>query len=203
MATRRADPGARNKARGRQVVPQKKFPLVPVIAGVVIVALIAIAAVFLLRGPGAGLSGEVDQTAPGQATELMPSRDHVATTVDYNTSPPTSGNHAQVPAQVGFYRTTPPSDEKLVHSLEHGNVVMYWDPAKLDEAQFNQLKSLYDNLRSEKPCLILAQRTMDKPIAITSWGYLAFLDGFDEGALRAFWRDHVAQGPEFGPGQCG
>jgi len=200
---RRAENSARTKGRGRQVTPQRKFPVVPVIVGGVVVALIAIAAVFLLRGPGAGLTGEVDQTAPGQATEIMPTRDHVATAVEYNTDPPTSGNHAQVPAQVGFYRTTPPSDEKLVHSLEHGNVVMYWDPAKLDEAQFDQLYALYTDLRGERPCLILAQRTMDKPIALTSWGYLAFLDGFDEGAIRAFWRDHVGQGPEFGPGQCG
>ena len=183
MTTRRAEDSARNKARGRQVAPQKKFPLVPVIIGVVVVALIALAVYFLLPGPGAGLTGEVDQTAPGEATEVAPTRNHVETTVQYLTSPPTSGDHAQAPAQVGFYRTTPPSDEKLVHSLEHGNVVMYWDPSKLDEAQFTLLNTLYNDLRSEKPCLILAQRAMDKPIAITSWGYLAFLDGFDEGAI--------------------
>lgn len=203
MATRRANNNARNKARGRQVVPPKKFPLVPVVVGVVLVALIAVAGAFLFRGPNAGLSGEVDETAPGQATELMPTREHVSTTVEYNTDPPTSGDHAQVPAQVGFYRTTPPADEKLVHTLEHGNIVMYWDPSKLDEAQFNKLKLLYDDLRAERSCVLLAQRSMDKPIALTAWGYLAFLDGFDEGAIRAFWRDHLAKGPEFAQGQCG
>ena len=90
MTTRRAEDSARNKARGRQVAPQKKFPLVPVIIGVVVVALIALAVYFLLPGPGAGLTGEVDQTAPGEATEVAPTRNHVATTVQYLTSPPTS-----------------------------------------------------------------------------------------------------------------
>lgn len=195
----------RAAARGRQVTPKKSFPWVPVIIGLVaVLAIIAVAVYATSGGSSAGLTGETDATPPGAAVETLPTRNHTDQPVQYNTNPPTSGDHSNIAAQVGFYANQPPSDGRLVHSLEHGNVVMYWNPQKLDEASFTKLKALYDDLRGERPCIILAQRTnMDHGIALTAWGFLAELDTFDEGAIRAFWKAHVAQGPEFGPGQCG
>jgi hypothetical protein len=149
----------------------------------------------------------VAEKAPGGPVETLPTRDHVpdGTKVQYTTNPPTSGNHWAVPVAWGTYPVAPP-DEKLVHNLEHGGVIISYNPSKVDEATLAKLKEVTRSLRSQRTCLILTPRAsidQDKPIALTSWGVLATLDSYDEGAIRAFWRDHVARGPEFGEGQCG
>lgn len=45
----------------------------------------------------------------------------------YNSDPPTSGPHYELPAQPGFY-TTPLAPEALVHNLEHGQIVIWYNP---------------------------------------------------------------------------
>ncbi len=126
--------------------------------------------------------------------------------MQYSTNPPTSGDHAASAATWGIYNSTPPADERLVHNLEHGGVIISYNPSKIDAATVEQLKTLTRDLRRERVCLILTPRDSiqdDKSIALTAWGVLGMLDGYDEAAIRAFWRDHVARGPEFGEGQCG
>lgn len=205
MATRPGQTRSpRATPRGRAAAPKKSFPLVPVLTGLVVLLVIIGVAVYAFSGSSAGLTGETDQTAPGQAVPTTATRNHIDTKVQYTTNPPTSGDHSGNAATLGFYATQAPSDERLVHNLEHGNVIIYWNPAKLDQAASDKFKALYEDLKSDRFCIIAAPRpTMEKAIALTSWGYLAELDSFDEGAIRAFYRDRVANGPEFPKGQCG
>jgi hypothetical protein len=177
---------------------------VPVLigGGVLLVAII-VGAYMLLGGGGGGVAAAA--VAPGGAVPTLPSRQHVEGTVQYSTNPPTSGDHNASAATWGIYPKAPP-DERLVHNLEHGGVIISYNPAKVDEATVEKMKTLTRSLRTERVCLILTPRDSiqdDKPIALTSWGYLALLDSYDEASIRAFWRDHVARGPEFGEGQCG
>lgn len=205
MATRQGQSKSpRPATRGRVAAPKRSFPLIPALIGLVVLVAVIGGAIYAFSGPGAGLTGEIDQTAPGEAVPTAATRNHADGNVQYMTDPPTSGDHSGSPATLGFYRTQPPTDEKLVHNLEHGDVIIYWNPSKLDDQAFTRLKALYDDLKGQKYCVILAPRpTMDKAIALTSWGILATLDSFNEGAIRAFYRDHVARGPEFPEGQCG
>jgi hypothetical protein len=197
----RPDPSLRGRA-----VPQKRsFPLVPVLilAGVLIVVG---AGAWLFLGGDGGVAPAAQ--SPGKAVEVLPTREHVpdGTRVQYNTNPPTSGDHWQNPATWGIYPSRPPADERLVHNLEHGGVIISYNPAKVDAATVEKLKELTRSLQRSRPCIILTPRDSiqdDKPIALTAWGVLATLDSYDEAAIRAFWRDHVARGPEFGVGQCG
>lgn len=143
-----------------------------------------------------------------QAVPAATSRAHVAegTPVSYATNPPTSGEHWGTPAQWGFYNESAPPDERLVHNLEHGGIVMYYNPAALDATALDKFKALARALNNERNCTILAPRTSidnNQPIVLTAWGIMATLSGYDEAAIRAFWQDHVAQGPEFDPGVCG
>jgi hypothetical protein len=209
MATR---PGSAKRstaaARGRQTPEKRKFPLIPVLIGGAIAAVMIIFALVSIFGSPGGLTGEVDATSPGGPVPTMETRSHVDGAVQYNTNPPTSGDHNASPATWGIYPTRPPTDERLVHNLEHGGVIISYDPAKVDESTVETLGRLVEDMRTpDRMCIILTPRPQGiedgKPIALTSWGVLATLDSFDEGAIRAFWRDHVARGPELGEGVCG
>ncbi len=174
--------------------------------GAVVIALAAVVLLALYTGDG----GPVAETSPGTPVPTMTTRDHVpeGTSVEYSTDPPTSGPHWGSTARWGVYSDisrTPP-DERLVHNLEHGGVIIYYDPDQVNETTVEKLETLTRELHSDRPCLILTPRQNiqdDKPIALTAWGVLALLEDYDEAAIRAFWRDHVARGPEFGEGRCG
>lgn len=205
MATRQDRPARSGAARGRQVPQKRPFPLVPAVIGGIVAVIVVVGALYAFNG---SRGGPVDAVAPGGPVPTMPSRQHVqdGTTVPYTTNPPTSGDHSANAATWGIYNSTPPTDERVMHNLEHGGVVISYNPAKVDQSTIDKLKTLTRDLRRSKPCLILTPRANmpdNKAIALTSWGFLATLDSYNEGAIRAFWRDHAASGPEFPKGQCG
>jgi uncharacterized protein DUF3105 len=51
---------------------------------------------------------------------------------DYPSTPPVSGPHNQVPLPAGAYDTPPPIDQ-VIHSLEHGAAVIWYDPTASGE----------------------------------------------------------------------
>ena len=58
-------------------------------------------------------------------------RDHIKDSdpdPEYNSNPPTSGPHSSNPTSAGFYETEK-SDRNLIHSLEHGYVVIAYNCA--------------------------------------------------------------------------
>ena len=120
-----------------------------------LLAIAAIAAVVLLAAGGNGAEGqgggsifteggdvpeqtefEIEAAAEAAGCELRSKRasgvlDHTSTLdekVDYDTNPPTNGRHYQVPAEDGLYHEAP-TDEQLVHTLEHGRVIVWVKPS--------------------------------------------------------------------------
>lgn len=74
------------------------------------------------------------------AEEQVGSADHrpEGEQLDYTSAPPTSGPHYAVPASFNRKFYTPsdtPEVERLVHNLEHGYTVLWYDPAVLDEQE--------------------------------------------------------------------
>ncbi len=68
-------------------------------------------------------------TKPLPGTEaLQEGRDHLAegTKIDYQFNPPTSGNHYASWISKGFYGE-PRADGNLIHSLEHGYIIFWYD----------------------------------------------------------------------------
>ena len=72
-----------------------------------------------------------NETKPKPGTKLEDlGRTHVpiGTVVEYNSNPPTSGNHYEEWVRAGIY-DRPQDDRHLVHSLEHGYVIISYNCA--------------------------------------------------------------------------
>jgi hypothetical protein len=93
------------------------------------------------------------QKLPGDFVESE-GRGHVpdGTKIDYLTNPPTSGAHYEESARPGIYET-PVSDGHLVHSLEHGYIIISYNCA-YSQTSSSFVKTVYaheENLESEAP----------------------------------------------------
>lgn len=122
----------------------------------------------------------------------------------YNSDPPTSGAHAGT-VRESFYDVAPP-DENLVHNLEHGYVILWYNCSTLDDAQCTTLKTQVKGLLERASSLALtanvkkliavprnSQKTL---LALTSWGRLYELTAFDETRMLEFISDFRQQAPE-------
>ena len=147
-------------------------------------------------------------------------QDHVdaKTHVDYATIPPSSGRHFQFPADVnirGYYTTKDtPTVEQLVHNLEHGYTVVWYDP-KIASGELNVLKDVAGLLRNKQEFHKIIVAPWDttrgafpanRPIAMSHWGgpsdpnnakspqsgYREFCGQASGGAIEQFMRDHPA-----------
>ena len=124
--------------------------------------------------------------------------------VKYNSNPPTSGRHFAVPVDDGAYSTAP-TDEQLVHNLEHGRVIVWFKP-NLPKDTRADLKALFDEDTYQ---MVLAPRAkMPYELAASAWngtpqpsglGRLLTCDSATPemwDALRAFRDEHRSNGPE-------
>jgi hypothetical protein len=124
--------------------------------------------------------------------------------VKYNSNPPTSGRHFAVPADDGAY-TTAPTDEQVVHNLEHGRVIIWYRPSLSADARAD-LKALFDE--DTYQMLLVPRAKMPYQVAASAWngtpapsglGRLITCDSTEPGlwdALRAFRDEHRSNGPE-------
>jgi hypothetical protein len=135
------------------------------------------------------------------------SRDHLQSLNDkvkYKTNPPTAGKHYFDPAADGAYTKAPP-DTQLVHTQEHGRIVIWFKPS-LPKADRAGLKALFDQ-DSDKMVLV-PRANMPYPVAATAWGatpdplgtgYVMGCASFTPkvyDALRTFRDEHRGKGPE-------
>lgn len=132
--------------------------------------------------------------------------------VDYNSNPPTSGKHYEDWIRAGVYSETK-DDGNLVHSLEHGYMVMYYkcdQPApttsqveasgsgKMDqscEEKKTKLARIYESKGKQK-LIVVPRANLDTNFAITAWDYLDKFNDFDEQRIIKFIDVHINQGPE-------
>ena len=138
------------------------------------------------------------------------SRDHITDIqqrVHYDTNPPTSGKHFQVPAQDGIYGEAPP-DTTVVHSMEHGRVVIWFRP-NLPATARAGLRALVED--DSYQMLLVPRSKMPFAVAATAWnaspgpegtGRLLGCPSFNSGvydALRDFRDQNRGRGPETVP----
>ncbi len=122
----------------------------------------------------------------------------------YNSDPPTSGPHYETPAEAGFYEAAP-VDEQLVHSMEHGYVIIWYNCSSLSPDDCSRLKNdIRDTMGQVENSpithtskLIATPRpTMDHLLALTSWGRLDKFDSFDKQRILNFIRVFRDAAPE-------
>ncbi len=114
--------------------------------------------------------------------------------VNYDSDFPTSGPHDPEPTLPGVY-TEPQPLEKLVHSLEHGNIVIYYDQpgeAALDtfKAWADQFPGLWDGL------VVVPREGLGEEVVLTAWTKKLVLPEFQPEAAAAFIDAYRGRGPE-------
>jgi hypothetical protein len=142
--------------------------------------------------------------AAGASIPIMVSSPHIATDTDpgtYNSDPPTSGYHYVDTLSAGFYETNEyqyPAGY-LVHNLEHGYVIFWYNCDLLDEPACTDLKSHIQTVMDELGGVKLIAYpwpSIDVPLVLTSWGRLEKFETFDANAAKAFYRANLNRAPE-------
>ena len=111
-------------------------------------------------------------------------------------NPPTSGIHGGGFASNGSNYTNPQPLGYLVHSMDHGSVVIWHRNMSQDE-----LKDLLDvansNLRRDYAALVMVPyNDMEPKIALTAWGSSMQCDGVNAEEINDFITEFMATGPE-------
>ena len=99
----------------------------------------------------------------------------VGTQATYNTTPPSSGKHYPSPAPVGLY-TAPIQDERQVHNLEHGHVMVQYRGISKD--QIDQLEELVK--KDPKKVVLAPYPDMNAAVALTAWGKIQTCDAWTD-----------------------
>jgi hypothetical protein len=107
---------------------------------------------------------------------------------NYETMPPSSGNHVEPPFQQadGAY-TEEPAEIDFVHSLEHGRLEIEYNPDLPEKAQL-ELKGLYDTMYGA--ALLFPNDKMPYDVAAVTWTNIAAFPKYEGAktldAIRAF-----------------
>lgn len=134
---------------------------------------------------------QLSKPLPGEAVAEM-GRNHVpvGTVVTYNSNPPTSGPHYAEWTRAGIYDQAP-DDRNLVHSLEHGYVIIFYH----DKTLKDRLAKLAQDLRVWK-LIVIPRDNLDAPLALTAWTRILKLQSVDEAKIRDFVNTFRDAGPE-------
>ena len=113
----------------------------------------------------------------------------------YAVDPPAGGNHLGSGATAsGVYAgDRVPADGLLVHSLEHGYVVLWHQPG-LDAAGLAQLVALQE--ASGNDVIVVERASLPVPVAATAWGHRLLCGAVEPAALERFVDERVGNGPE-------
>lgn len=120
--------------------------------------------------------------------------------VEYGTTPPTSGDHYANPADAGFYApggAAQITDERFVHNLEHGQIVIWYDPTG-PAAVRDDLEGYIDKQSGNQSIALLAVPYDQAPdnLTMTAWGAMRSCDAVSEEVLDAFRERFQGRGPE-------
>ena len=227
-AARKAERLERERKEQAAAARRKRLQLVAFVAAAILIVGGGAAFAFgALGGGGGGDEGEPEQVAdaaelptlPTQATaDLGAAAKAAGCTVsnpklegaeheekafapaDYQTNPPTSGNHAPDWYEDGIYVPgTTPELGKLVHPLEHGRILVQYKPGT-PESTVRQLEALLAEQSDGYHMLLYENTTGMKPaVAATAWTHSLSCpemnpEVFD--AMRTFRERYIDKGPE-------
>ena len=131
---------------------------------------------------------------------------HVACTqaVTYRTNPPSSGNHYSCWAAYQTYSSPVPWGN-LVHSLEHGAMIVVYNCPQGCASDVAAMQSFIDGLPLDPNCgaslmknriILMPDPKLDVRFAATAWGWTLKANCFDPTAFRQFFDDHYDHGRE-------
>lgn len=143
--------------------------------------------------------------AVGESVAVMADTSHVAEGTDpgpYNSDPPTSGKHYEQTLEAGFYDqgqvTTQYPAGYIVHNLEHGYVIIWYNCDLVGESDCAQLKTDIKAVQDDDGTKVIAfpWTTTDVPVVMTSWGKLLKMERFDRTTALNFIKSNRNKAPE-------
>lgn len=133
---------------------------------------------------------------PVRAKRILEHGTHIAAPErgTYNSVPPTSGRHYPQTVPAGVY-AEPIPDERQVHNLEHGHVLI--QHRNLTEAEVALLSQVA--LEDARMIVVAPYPDMVPKLALTAWGRIQTCDAVNAsvvGVVRAFVRAYRDRAPE-------
>jgi hypothetical protein len=123
-------------------------------------------------------------------------RGHSEAPIQYEMKIPTSGIHSPHDLRFGSYKETPPY-EKLVHNLEHGDIIIYYHPNASAEV-LDKINNLAHYKKAGSG--VLAVPNNDVPakdeVLVAAWMKTMELPAFDETKVGTFIYQFINTGPE-------
>ena len=170
--------------------------------------------VWLLSSQGAKEKTKLAETLLGEEIIENPSSIHVPRNeqhAPYKSNPPTQGPHWGDGVAGPGIKDTEVADELLIHSMEHGAVVVWYKPqevsptegtpsaslASLSLQEVEKLKQIFSSVGGKK--IMVPRKSMETPIALTSWGRLMKLQSLDEVTIKQFIETNNDRAPEKAP----
>jgi Protein of unknown function (DUF3105) len=172
---------------------------------VVIVVVLALVGVILWQGrdtsikltrpDAARLAAASREAGASQVQQFAEAgRDHIgpdAQPRNWNSQPPTSGDHLGTPLPPGAYRDQ--QDERaLVHNLEHGYVVLQYKNLPADQVE--TLTRIAEGLKGQKLVLAPYEGLPADGLAMTAWRHLQTSQRVNVDVVSAFVNDFMVPG---------
>jgi len=187
---------ARNSLR-EKAVRQRRNQNLMIIGGIALfVALIGLVVYVNIRG---------QQPVAGEASFTTQGNNHIEfgspSPLAYNSVPPTSGPHyGNLVAWNVYQKENPQRYEHLIHNLEDGGVVLYYQCEEACPDLVQQLTDIADPYLKAGKHVVVApndpawtennsqpfHQDMGARIAIAAWTKLLKMDEVDEAAIRSF-----------------
>ena len=185
----RLTPNQARTARRQRRQRRKRYVRLMAFLGVGIISILFIFALFAsgiqsVFGPNRGAP-----EGPGERYQAQPST-HIEigdTHPSYSTKPATSGWHYDEAASWGV-KNEPVPEERLIHNLEHGGVVIYYN---CPEGCPETVEKLAEIVNKTDETILAPYPDMETIIALTEWTFIERLNEYDEDRVKAFIRAHL------------
>ena len=160
--------------------------------------------VLILAGIGLTTFLAFNYSQAGEKVAIMSDTSHIPEGTDpnpYNSNPPTSGIHYPIDLKPGFYTENiyEYPEGYLVHNLEHGYVIFWYNCSLLSDVDCTALKGQIQVVMDEKNNFKLIAYPWEKtdvPVVLTSWGRILPMQSFDRDVALDFYRRNLNKAPE-------
>jgi hypothetical protein len=191
---------AEQQRRREQQKAARKRNLVTLVIAALVLGIVAVLVIQNRESDEAVLAGvSAERAGCGDVEEHeIEGQQHVDTPPPYGTNPPTSGNHLATPAAPGFYDEAV-NPGTLVHNLEHGQIVFWYDPDAPDEV-LDAIEAAVDQEAAASLAVPWDQLEGSYNFAMTAWGASQHCGQVSQEVVDAFREEYQGRGPEPIPG---
>ena len=116
----------------------------------------------------------------------------------YEVNPLAGGAHTADAASEGVYDPgEAPADGPLVHAMEHGFIVIWYQP-QIPAAELERLEDIAEDDRYSNATLLVPRASLPVPVAATAWHERLLCNGVEEKPITEFIKAFRDKGPEKG-----